>query len=375
LEHGLPRDQVEIHHPLQPFDPRNFVPGKLVPDRPWSFDPQALAGAQALRRPRNVDQPFLVGPLPPRSDTVIELENLVRFVEAPVRAFLRDRLGISVSEFFDEVEDELPVELDALGKWGVGQRLLDGVLAGVDLDAGKKAEIARGTLPPGHLALPDLEEIGAVVAQLAAAAKGLAGEEPPGSLDVNLALPDGRTLAGTVTGVCGDTLRAISYSRVRPRDRLRAWVRLLALSAARPERPFTSLVIGRARAGAHQADVSVARIAPVGGDALAQLAVLIDLYDRGMREPLPIACDASAAYAQDGVAAAERAWTSAFDYPKEDRQPEHVLVYGGELPLSDLLQSSPRADEDWYPDEMGRFGAFARRLWDGLLAREEIADR
>jgi exodeoxyribonuclease V gamma subunit len=387
-EHGLPRDQIVIHHPLQPFDPRNFARGKLVPDRPWSFDPQALAGARALMRPRHNDEPFLPSPLPPRSDAVIELDNLVRFVEAPVRAFLRDRLGISVSEFFDEVEDELPVELDALGRWGVGQRLLDGVLAGADLDDGKKAEIARGTLPPGHLALPVLEEIGAIVAQLATAAKALAGDEAPGSLDVNLALADGRTLAGTVTGVCGDTVRAISYSRVRPRDRLRAWVKLLALSAARPERPFESLVIGRARADAYQADVTVARIPPVGDDpdargaaALAQLAVLVDLYDRGMREPLPMACDASAAYAQaaraghDGADAAAKAWTSTFDYPKEDRQPEHVLVYGRAISVSELLAASPRDDESWYPEESRRFGAYARRLWDGLLVREEIADR
>ena len=306
---------------------------------------------------------------------MIELDNLVRFVEQPVRAFLRDRLGISVSEFFDEVEDELPVELDALGKWGVGQRLLDGVLAGADLDACKNAELARGTLPPGHLALPVLDEIGAVVAQLAGAANALGAGGSPGSLDVNLALPDGRTLAGTVTGVCGDTIRATSYSRVRPRDRLRAWVKLLALSAARPDRPFESLVIGRARAGAYRADVSVARIGPVGADALAQLQILIDLYDRGMREPLPLSCDASAAYAQGGAAAADKAWTSTFDYPKEDRQPEHVLVYGGSVPLSELLAPAPREDEGWYEDETSRFGVYARRLWDGLLARESVDDR
>jgi exodeoxyribonuclease V gamma subunit len=374
-ENGSPRDQIVVHHPLQPFDPRNFVPGELVPDRPWSFDPQALAGARAIERPRDADTAFLPEPLPSRSDTVIELNNLVRFVEQPVRAFLRDRLGISVSEFFDEVEDELPVELDALGKWGVGQRLLDGVLAGADLDACKKTELARGTLPPGHLALPVLEEIGAVVAQLAGAAKALGAVGPPGSLDVNLPLPDGRTLAGTVTGVCGDTIRATSYSRVRPRDRLRAWVKLLALSAARPERPFDSLVIGRARAGAYRADVSVARIGPVGADALAQLEILIDLYDRGMREPLPLACDASAAYAQGGAPAAEKAWASTFDYPKEDRQPEHVLVYGGSIPLSELLAPAPRDDEAWHPDEASRFGVYARRLWAGLLDHESVDDR
>jgi exodeoxyribonuclease V gamma subunit len=380
---GSPRDEVVIHHPLQPFDPRNFVPGKLVPDRPWSFDQPALAGAQALMRPRNPDAPFLPAPLPPQSGAVIELDNLLRFVEHPVKAFLRDRLGIRVSEFFDEVEDELPVELDALGKWGVGQRLLDGVLAGAELDACKKAELARGTLPPGHLALPVLDEIGGVVAQLAGATRALAGDGPPGSLDVNLALPDGRTLAGTVTGVCGDTVRAISYSRVRPRDRLRAWVKLLALSAARPERPFEAMVIGRARTGAsYHADVTVARIPPLGddptarlADALGQLAVLVDLYDRGMREPLPLSSEASALYAQDGVAAADKAWTSTFDYPKEDRQPEHLLVHGGAIPLSDLLNTPARADEKWYPDEGSRFGAYARRLWDGVLAREVLDDR
>ena len=122
-----------------------------MPGRPWSFDPQALAGARALKQHGSPDQPFLPAPLPPRSDPVIELDNLVRFVEHPVRALLRDRLGINVSEYYDEIEDALPVELDALAKWGVGQRLLDGVLAGADLGDCRNAELARGTLPPGHL--------------------------------------------------------------------------------------------------------------------------------------------------------------------------------------------------------------------------------
>jgi exodeoxyribonuclease V gamma subunit len=94
-----------------------------------------------------------------------------------------------------------------------------------------------------------------------------------------------------------------------------------------------------------------------------------------MREPLPLSTDASAAYAESGVAAADKAWTSTFDYPKEDRQPEHLLVYGGEITLPDLLARAPNADENWYSDEPSRFGAYARRLWHGLLVREEIADR
>jgi exodeoxyribonuclease V gamma subunit len=384
-EVGCARERVLIRHPLQPFDPRNFTPGTLVPDRPWGFDPQALAGAKALEGRRADPGPFLPAPLPPPRQDLIELDRLVRFVQRPVRALLRDRLGIGLSESFEEVQDAMPVELDKLDEWAVGQRLLDGVLTGASVHDCMKAELARGSLPPGELARRPLAEIGSVVEELAAAAAGCG---PPESLDVNLELPGGRRLAGTVTGVCGETIRAVSYSRVRPRERLRAWVRLLALSAARPERRFDSVVIGRARPGAYDAEVTVARIAPLGEDpatrreaALDHLAALIDLYDRGMREPLPLACETSAAYAQAAAAgedaedAARKAWTSTYDFDKEDRQPEHLLVYGAQIDFADLLSDRRREDERWDETETTRFGRYARRLWDGLLASEGLEDR
>jgi exodeoxyribonuclease V gamma subunit len=264
------------------------------------------------------------------------------------------------------------------------------VLAGGERLACMQAEIARGALPPGELARPPLAKIGAIVDAVADAARTLAPGDP-GSLDVSVPLPDGRTLAGTVTGVCGDTVRAVSYSRVRSRDRLRAWVRLLALTAARPERPFESAVIGRARAGMRGATVTVARIAPLAGSAderrekaLEQLAVLLDLYDRGMREPLPLSSETSAAYAQavvdgeDPVSSARGAWETVFRYDKEDRQPEHLLVYGDAVPLGRLLAPAPRDDEHgpgWDSEQETRFGRYAMRLWRGLLAVEEVAER
>jgi exodeoxyribonuclease V gamma subunit len=387
---GQARERVLICHPLQPFDPRNFTPGALVDDRPWGFDQRALAGARALSAPRSEPAPFLRAPLPPMDGQIIELNRLVRFAERPVRALLRDRLGVNPSDYFDDVLDAIPVELDKLEEWGVGQRLLEGVLSGADMDACLLAEQARGLLPPARLAVPLLERLRDVVAQIAAHA-AQPRDEPPASLDVNLELPDGRMLAGTVTGVHGDVMRVVSYSRVRPRDRLRAWVRMLALSAARPERRFESVVIGRARGDAHHADVTLAGIPPLGDDpasrretALARLAVLLDLYDRGMREPLPIACDTSAAYAvavaagAGGVRAAEKAWRSDYDRDREDREPEHRLAFGRELTLAELMSERPRADErgdGWAETEATRFGRYALRLWDGLLAVEVFSDR
>jgi len=367
VEDGRPaREVVVVRHPLQPFDPRNFATG-----RPWSFEPVTLEGARALSGPRAERGPFLAGPLPPVEESVVEVEDLVRFVQHPVRAFLRQRLGIGVGDFSNEVQDHLPAELDGLEKWGVGQRLLEARLAGVEGRAAILAEIARGTLPPAVLGQPVIDEVFPVVAAIVAAVDDLVpGGAAAESIDVRVPLRDGRRLSGTVPGVSGDVLRTVAYSRVGPKHRLAAWVKLLALTAARPERPFEAATIGRGGSG-----IAVARLRPLGSDteALEQLAALVDLRDRGLREPLPLYCATSAAYAVAGLDAARKEWTSEFNRDREDRELEHELVLDGQRPFDELLAERPRTDEDWDPSQTSRFGALACRLWAGLRAFEEVA--
>jgi exodeoxyribonuclease V gamma subunit len=381
-EDGTPaRERVIVRHPLQPFDPRNFIRGRLVGDEPWSFDPVTLEGARALTLPREEPPPFLRQPLPPLDTAVVEVDDLVRFAQHPVRAFLRRRLRISTSDFSDEVEDDLSVELDGLEKWGVGQRLLDARLNGIDGRTAALAEIARGTLPPGVLGKPVIDEVFPIVDTIATAAEDLVdGTGPSGSIDVRVQLPDGRSLGGTVPGVSGDTLRTVTYSRVAPKHRMASWVRLLALTAADPERAYQAATIGRAG----RSNVTIARIRALGATAevrketaLTHLQTLIDLHDRGMREPLPLYCATSAAYAEaarkgdDAVAAAGAAWTSDFNFDKDDKELEHQLVLGGVLTIEDLLGEPPCPGED-DPADATRLGHYARRMWAGLLAHEEF---
>jgi exodeoxyribonuclease V gamma subunit len=389
---GPARDHVVIRHPLQPFDPRNFTAGELERDRVWGFDPVTLQGARALTAQRSELRPFLEGPLPDRPVPLVELDHLVRFVERPVRAFLRVRLGITLGDYSDEIDDTLPVELDNLDAWHVGQRLLEARLAGTDLDGAVAAERARGSLPPGALAAALIGTVRPRVERIAASAiAALAEGGEPESADVTVDLGGGRTLSGTVPGVHRDLLRTVTYSRVNPRHRLATWVRWLALTAVRPDRPYEAVTVGRARQGAKKADVTIARIpVPPGGPderrafAVGHLEVLVDLFDRGMREPVPLACLTSAAYARaaaaggDGVKAARSDWESGYKFDKEDKELDHRLVLGGVRPFEHLLEEAPRDDEHgegwWDQIEPTRFGRYARRLWAGLLACEELSD-
>jgi exodeoxyribonuclease V gamma subunit len=58
------RERVVVRHPLQPFDARNFAPGPVKSDGPFSFDISALAGARASAQVRRQPEPFLPHPLP-----------------------------------------------------------------------------------------------------------------------------------------------------------------------------------------------------------------------------------------------------------------------------------------------------------------------
>ena len=80
---------------------------------------------------------------------------------------------------------------------------------------------------------------------------------------------------------------------------------------------------------------------------------------------------------RDAVQAAERAWTTTWTVPCEDRDPEHRLVFGDVVEFEALLAQAPWPDDHgdgWPDDEPARFGRCARRLWDPILDLEEVDD-
>jgi exodeoxyribonuclease V gamma subunit len=301
----------------------------------------------------------------------VDLTDLVRFVEHPVKAFLRQRLSLIPRGEEEEPDEALPVDPDGLARWAIGERLLTDRLAGHEVAACVEAERRRGDLPPGALGTRLLTELGRQAEDLVRAAAPL-WDEPAHDLTVSAALDDGTTVVGTVPGVRGTTLASVSFSRLAARHRAAAWVQLLALAVAYPERPWSSATLGKGGRGEPPARAVVAGIDPER--ARAVLADLVALRAEGLREPLPLFPKASERYVADrprrttrqAFDAARRSWSG--DYG-DARDPAHVLVWGRDRSLDDVAGAAtgPGADAG---GESTRFGELAVRLWRPLREAE-----
>jgi len=372
------RKWTGLHHPLQPFDARNLTPGKLVPEIPFSFDRAALAGAEAARRPRAEVGPLLDRPLQPMPGDEVSLADLKAFFAHPVRAFLRNRLGLSTVLSAEEAVDAMPIDLDALEKWGVGDRLVNDVLDGRTPQAGMTAELLRGLLPPGQLGYRQLREVVTVVQPIVQKA-GELRQGTPRSPDIDVEIA-GTRLTGTVSSVFGNDLVTVGYSNLGARQRFAAWIDLLALSVGHPDESWKSHAVGKFRSGAQRALAG-----PLDQHAEVWLAELLDVYRRGMCEPLPIPVKTTLAYAEESArlrmgvdadpdAKAARAWVTDrfndFGIKGEDADPWHSRAFG-ELAAYDCL-TGPARDDETFNDGPHRLGQYAWRLWSPLLTGAEL---
>lgn len=339
---------VVTAHPLQPFDIRNVTPGALLPDGPFTFDPTVLTAARASAGQRAERPQFLSHqlPAPPAGD--VALEDLVTFFKDPVKGFFR-ALEYTLPWDVDGVSDEMPVDIDALEEWTVGDRMLNDILRGMTPADAQQAEWRRGTLPPGQLGWRRAIALRDQCALLAAEALRYRGTDPQ-AYDVDIELGTGRRLTGTVSPVFGDRLVSVTYSKLDGKHLLQSWIPLLALATGYPDRDWSAVCIGRPRRG------DTPRVAGLGrpGDPLGLLADLVAIYDAGRREPLPLPIKTSYAWAaarhagDDPEREAGFRWRSS-RFPGENEAPAHVRAWGRSAPLSRLAGLGEYSERLWLP--------------------------
>lgn len=331
-----PRDRWRTEHPLQPFSRRYFTTdiagerGEEAAERKlFSFSDAMLQAAKALRSggeaPRRFDGQLAAEPSRPDDDAPpeLELEDLIRFSESPSRAFLRDRLGMALSTREDDVENDEPLDLNALEVWQLKSELSG--KDDLDDEATLDLAAARGLLPAANLGRIEHRQSAAQVAELNRELKHFDAqlEAEVQGLEVDL---EGVRLIGAVEQFdpASNELLFWRIGSVRPKDRIATWLRLLALIGSRNEAANAHLLgCGREL---EQFEVQ----GPDPATARSLLADWTAVWRESRRRPLPFFARTSWEWMerQTWNARVERAW-SGRSY-SEGNKPAHQLIFNGE---------------------------------------------
>jgi exodeoxyribonuclease V gamma subunit len=239
------REYLALEHPLQAFSARYFD-SERSDQRLFSYsEANATAAIAAANLRRSSVSPFLINQLPAPDPTqfAIELNQLISFLAAPARFFLKARFGIDLREFDDALPDDEPIELDQLEKYQIRQKLLTHWI-----DTGKAdLEIFRasGVTASGGIGELQLRSLDRDASKFQSTVLQYIGDgkrsEP---LAIDLALGE-FALSGTIESIYGTNIVYYRCANLNIRDRLRAWVEHLARSASDDRDSFKTILIGK----------------------------------------------------------------------------------------------------------------------------------
>lgn len=361
---GIPAaEAITRRHPLQPFAPQYFSPGSGL----HSVDPLAFRAArawqQAVTAPVDARNRYHLQPLPtPELGGGLTVAQLVDFYRHPARTLLKVRAGLNLAED-PGFDDQIPIEPDGLQRWQIGNRAVDQLRAGADPATVERAEWLRGQVPPLNLGRQLMSTT------MTDALRTLEDAPPPGSgihHDVALTVPGPQGTAVTLTGrmlTHQQVLWHTEFSSLQPRQKLSAWIQLLALAAAEPG-PWQAMVIGKRR--------RTRLVAPPSEVAADLLARYLQLYALGLSRPLPALPRLNAEWAAHRVSArdprsgyAAKGLRRTWDW-ESDVHWNRFFSYPELLELPVEGWTIPGAD----PAESTLVGAVATAIWAPLLAAE-----
>ena len=292
---GLPSAHLVVDHPLQPFSPRCF---DGADPRLWSHAaewlPEAADAGEGAFADAELDG------TPPAG---IELDDLIRFLRAPARWFLEQRLRLRLPREEAPPEDAEPFTIDGLERWALGQQLL--VLAQQQaLDQALPRLRADGVLPHGAAGAVLLEdEVERVQRFQDELDRLLAGQGTLARIELDLPVTPGGAypelrLRGWLDGVGADGLTGHRLGRLRARDLLELWLRHLALNAVLAERPDPAVTPRSRFLSEDKGALTLTELEPVD-DAATILGDLCALFLDGQRAPLPLFPESSLAWVRD----------------------------------------------------------------------------
>ncbi len=374
-----PRDaavsmQITVQHPRHGWGPLNFQAGKMLPGVPWGFQPSDLEAA-VMRQSRgnkptadelwaelSAEHPLLRSP-------VISIESLERTLRNPLRTYLSDRLGVTLLESSEEVEDLIPLSVAGLDRWRLRKALLDerlrvGSRWGVEeVESWTQTQRVRGQVPPfifGSAAVADAAQVIDGLLETAFGDRMSDLDQPASQHEVEVDL--GRVqIHGVIGGIRGSQILSIHPGTLRADHILSGWIRLLALACAVPEVAWKMKLVGL---GPNKKPTSMVMSTEDKDTAFEAISAVVALHQIAAQIPVVALARTAMALALEGVGAARSAWEGHRGAPGE-RDDLWVRFAYGNLDFGDLFDRPPTRFEqgpDWSQGN-SQLERWSHRIW------------
>ena len=239
------RQHLHTEHALQPFHPRYFSADGKGGTTDLSYQQQWLALAKQQASNKGVagqTKDFFARPLAPVAVDepldLLELDELTEFFNNPAKAFFNKRWQTRMSGINQGVNDDEPFEFDALERFKLNERLVQG-----QQNHWHSQLMAEGKLPMGNAGALSLQPLEKQSQELAAKLAGLIGDHQAKRVEVALSFalpkqgddpvvaPDNIVLGGWVDTLFDGNLLLWRPGKVRGNDILRLWLSWLSLCA------------------------------------------------------------------------------------------------------------------------------------------------
>ncbi len=353
-----PRDLVLVQHPLQPWseryrdgdDPRLFTYSRA------ELTPGAAMAAEPAWFTTELEPPaeLLADPIP--------LDRLLDFWSHPSRFFLRQVAHLRLPREEEAEPTTEPFAVQALDRWRLQSESVERDLRGAPPPHDALAHMrGTGQLPVGGVGEAAFHDVRDEVDVFLAAIHqhGKTGER---TLDVRVA---GTRVCGTIPGVGAEAIVWARIAKVKPKDRLRAFVLHAFAAAARHADPAAAWPGTTIVQGKHER----LRYQPLSADEARRFTeLLLEGYRQGLAAPLPVFENSSFALGEAlhkgkplelGLRAAAGKWgpQSGAAWLRGDGEDHDIdLCWRGRDPLA-----TPE------------FRTWAERLWREILGRTEDA--
>ncbi|HKI68544.1 MAG TPA: hypothetical protein VKA67_03080, partial [Verrucomicrobiae bacterium] len=278
-------DLVVTKHRLQAFSPAYFSGGRL-----FSYSQENLSASQAVQPDRAQPKPFLAEPIaePESKFRSVTVEMLAEFFCHPARLLATRRLGIYLPRTEDALEETEPFALDGLNSYLLKQQMLEIRVEGQSLRDASELFKATGTLPAGLPGEAAFENLRSAVESFYDQLKPHIANINATPVPVELTVGDFQ-ISGQFADIAPTGLLSYRCAEIKAKDLLRAWVRHVVWNAAHPQgRPLKSKLIGTD---------AICEFREIESPSIV-LDVLLQIYWRGLTEPLKFFPRSSEAFSQ-----------------------------------------------------------------------------